>query len=69
IIVSELYEVVGQLASQGVSILIVEQFARMALAVANRAAIMTHGRIERTGTPTEVGDAMVDVYLKGTQTA
>ncbi len=69
IIVSQLYEVVAQLASEGISILIVEQLARTALAVADRAAIMAQGRIERVGSPSEVGEAMAEVYLRGAQTA
>jgi branched-chain amino acid transport system ATP-binding protein len=69
IIVSELYDVVAQLATEGISILIVEQFAQMALSVSSRAAIMTHGRIERVGSPAEVGEAMAEVYLRGAQPA
>jgi branched-chain amino acid transport system ATP-binding protein len=65
IIVSELYEVVGQLAAEGITILLIEQFARTALAVANHAAIMSQGRIERTGTPDEIREAVADVYLRG----
>ena len=35
LIVAELYELVGQLAAEGISILLVEQFARTALAIAD----------------------------------
>ncbi len=49
LIVHELYERVAELARSGLSILIVEQFAQSVLGVADRAAIMLHGRIDRRG--------------------
>ena len=45
------------------TILLVEQFVTTALAVATRAAIMVHGRIEQEGTPEEMADAALGVYL------
>jgi len=63
LIVGELYELVATLASRGMTILLVEQFVTMALAVATRAAIMVHGRIEQEGTPREMADAALGVYL------
>jgi branched-chain amino acid transport system ATP-binding protein len=63
LIVKELYEIVGQLAAQGISILVVEQFARTALAIADRAAIMIHGRVTKVGTPDELGDEVSAAYL------
>jgi branched-chain amino acid transport system permease protein len=65
IIVGELYELVGQLARDGIAILVVEQFARHALAVADYVAVMAQGRIERVGEPADVADTMTDAYLKG----
>jgi branched-chain amino acid transport system ATP-binding protein len=64
-IVAELYELVGQLAAAGISILLVEQFARTALAVADYAAILVQGRITRTGEPQDVTDAVSAAYLGG----
>jgi branched-chain amino acid transport system ATP-binding protein len=64
IIVSELYEIVAQLAAEGLSILLVEQFAYTAIEVADAAAIVSNGRIETQGTPDEIRDALVDVYLR-----
>ena len=49
IIVEELYEIVAQIARDGVSILVVEQFASTVLGVADFAAIIVHGRIARAG--------------------
>jgi branched-chain amino acid transport system ATP-binding protein len=63
LIVHELYELVGSLARQGMTVLLVEQFVSTALAVATRAAIMVHGRIQQEGDPREVGEAAVGVYL------
>jgi len=65
LIVSQLYEVVGQLATEGIAILIVEQFARVALPVADKAAVMTHGRIQLQGTPSEIEAAVAEAYLGG----
>lgn len=63
LIVAELYELVGQIAKEGFTILLVEQFATTALAVAERAAVMVQGRIEMEGTPAEIGAAASALYL------
>jgi branched-chain amino acid transport system ATP-binding protein len=63
LIVAELYELVGNLARRGMTILLVEQFVTTALSVATRAAIMVHGRIQQEGTPEEMGRAALSVYL------
>ena len=65
LIVSELYEVVRQLADEGISILLVEQFARTALAVADYAAVMTQGQIAMVGQPADVADFVSEAYLGG----
>jgi branched-chain amino acid transport system ATP-binding protein len=62
-IVAELYGVARQLASEGISILIVEQFATMAMQVADYAAIMRLGRIEAFGEPADVASSLEDAYL------
>jgi branched-chain amino acid transport system ATP-binding protein len=63
LIVAELYELVGTLRESGMTILLVEQFVTTALSVATRAAIMVHGSIEQQGTPEEMADAALGVYL------
>jgi branched-chain amino acid transport system ATP-binding protein len=63
LIVGRLYELVAQLASEGISILVVEQFARTALAIADAAAIMVQGRITRSGHPGDVTDEVSAAYL------
>ncbi len=65
LIVEELYELVKRIAADGVSILVVEQFAHEVLGVADVAAIMLHGRIELVGPPAEIGPALDRAYLGG----
>ena len=68
LIVEELYERVAELAAQGVSILVVEQFAQAVLGVADVASIMLHGRITRTGPPAEIAEELTDAYLGASAT-
>ena len=63
IVVESLYNVVRQLATEGVTIIVVEQFAEFALDVAEHAAVMTGGRIVHEGPASEVGDRLHDLYL------
>jgi branched-chain amino acid transport system ATP-binding protein len=65
LIVEELYGVVAQLAAGGMSILVVEQFARTVLGVADCAALMTHGRVMKAGRPEELADELSEAYLGG----
>ena len=63
LVVAELYSLVAQIAEEGFAILVVEQFAATALAVAQRAAVMTQGRIQMEGTPAEIAAAAGSLYL------
>jgi branched-chain amino acid transport system ATP-binding protein len=63
IIVEELYEIVGRIAAEDVSILIVEQFAHEVLDVAETAAIMLHGTIQLTGQPHQIAEELDAAYL------
>ena len=65
IIVQDLYEIVGQVSELGVSILVVEQFARTVLGVADEAAIMVSGLVSRVGDPAELEEELEAVYLGG----
>ena len=65
IIVAGLYDVVLDLATQGVTVLLVEQFARTALAVADYVAVMTQGEIAMVGQPADVEDLLQEAYLGG----
>lgn len=66
LIVEGLYELVAQVASQGVAILVVEQFARAVLGVADRAAIMTNGVVTTIGRPSDIEAELSSVYLGAT---
>ena len=63
LIVKELYDVLGQLSADGMAVLLVEQFARTALAIADFAALMVHGQIVAVGQPADLDDAIAEAYL------
>jgi branched-chain amino acid transport system ATP-binding protein len=63
IIVEELYAHVRRIAAEGLSILIVEQFAHEILGIADRAGIMLHGHILHTGSPDFIAAELADAYL------
>jgi branched-chain amino acid transport system ATP-binding protein len=63
IIVEQLYDVVAQVAKTGVSILVVEQFARTVLGVADYAAIMLHGKVVSVGQPADLEEELSSAYL------
>jgi branched-chain amino acid transport system ATP-binding protein len=64
-IVSELYDVVAQIAADGVAVILAEQFAATALGVATHVAVMVQGRIVAAGTPDELPPDLADAYLGG----
>ena len=63
IVVGQLYEKVRQLAAAGLSILLVEQFARTALPIADSAAVVLQGVIAHRGSPAEMEEALSTSYL------
>ena len=65
LIVDELYAVLAGLAADGIAILLVEQFARTALAIADYGAIMVHGEITHVGQPQDLEEALSVAYLGG----
>ncbi len=65
LVVEELYGVVAEIAATGVSIIVVEQFARTVLGVADCAAIMLHGVITKVGSPKELEAELSAAYLGG----
>jgi branched-chain amino acid transport system ATP-binding protein len=65
LVVEELYGIVGQIARSGTSILVVEQFARTVLGVADVAAIMVNGLVRKVGTPADVEHELSAAYLGG----
>ena len=64
-IVEELYEIVGEIGRQGVSVLVVEQFARRALAVAQLGIVMVQGRVTAMGEPADIEGELSAAYLGG----
>jgi branched-chain amino acid transport system ATP-binding protein len=62
-IVEELYELVAVIASQGVTVIAVEQFARAILNISSSAVVMTTGKIVMAGSPAEVESALSGLYL------
>jgi branched-chain amino acid transport system ATP-binding protein len=65
IIVGQLYDIVRQIRDEGISILVVEQFAQTALKVADYAAVMAHGQIMQVGEPKDIEDEVSAAYLGG----
>jgi branched-chain amino acid transport system ATP-binding protein len=56
ILVEEIFDIIQHIHDQGVSILLVEQNAAMALSVANRAYVLETGRVVLEGSASEVLD-------------
>ena len=63
VIVERLFEQVTQIAAQGVGVLVVEQFATAALAIASQAAVLVRGKVASIGLPDEVRAQLSDLYL------
>jgi branched-chain amino acid transport system ATP-binding protein len=64
-IVSSLYEEVARIAAEGVAILLVEQFARVALQVADWGTVLLGGRVVASGTPAELEGSLTELYMGG----
>ena len=62
-IVEELYGQVAAIAASGVAIIVVEQFARTVLGVADLAAILVQGRVVAMGPPEDVEGELSTAYL------
>jgi len=63
LIVEELYAQVAAIAASGVSIVVVEQFARTVLGVADLAAVLVQGRIGAIGAPADIEGDLSQAYL------
>jgi branched-chain amino acid transport system ATP-binding protein len=63
LVVEQLYGVVRAIAAEGVSILVVEQFAQTVLSVCDIAAVMIQGRVTMVDRPPVVAAALSDAYL------
>ena len=67
LMVKKIFETIQDVASQGMSILLVEQNARLALQVASRGYVMESGAITLSGAASELfgSDAVQRAYLGG----
>jgi len=63
LVVASLYEEVARIAAEGVAILVVEQFARVVLEVADHAVVLSAGRVVATGTPADLEGSLAELYL------
>jgi branched-chain amino acid transport system ATP-binding protein len=64
-LVAELFSVVRELTTTGVTIVVVEQFADVVLDFADTVALMAHGRVRLAGKPKQVRDKITAAYLGG----
>jgi branched-chain amino acid transport system ATP-binding protein len=63
-IVDQIFDFIASLRSRGVTVLLVEQNAELALDVADRGYVLAGGRIALSGTPSELRSAGLErVYL------
>ncbi len=67
LLVEQIFEIINEINKAGVSILLVEQNAKMALSIANRAYVMETGSITIEGDAKEVmsNPSVVEAYLGG----
>jgi branched-chain amino acid transport system ATP-binding protein len=64
-IVEGLYEQVAAIAADGTAVVAVEQFARVALRVADTAVVVVGGKVVAAGTPSALEGRLEEVYLGG----
>ena len=64
-LIEELYTILAELRDEGATILLVDQMAEMALAIADRAYVLSSGTIVASGTPSEIRDSRLleEAYL------
>ncbi len=68
-VVAELYDVVVRVTTEErLTIVFVEQFARTVLSVADRAALLSGGRVVQVGTPGEIEDELQSAYFRSGNT-
>jgi branched-chain amino acid transport system ATP-binding protein len=68
LVVGRLYEQVAEIARQGVAVLVVEQFAAAVLGIADHAAVLVRGRVERQGRPDDALRAELSALYLGSST-
>ncbi len=69
-IINEVFDVLAELREEGVTILLVDQMAALALTVADRGYVLESGRVVKTGTADELtGDAALEAAYLGARPA
>ena len=65
VIVQEVFAIIRRLKEEGITLLLVEQFAKSALAVADYAYVLERGKIAVAGTPEELNqnERVLAAYL------
>jgi branched-chain amino acid transport system ATP-binding protein len=65
-VVELLYKTVQDLAAQGTTIVVIEQFAHDILGFADQAVVLQHGRVVRTDIPASIAKDLAELYLAAT---
>ena len=70
LVVKLVFDTLGKLAARGIPLLVVEQNARRALALASRAYVIANGSVRFSGKADDVASSpeIVDAYLGGAGT-
>lgn len=63
VVLEQLYQHVARLAERGVALVIVEQFARAVLDIADHVAVIAQGTVVAAGPPADVVSSLPDAYL------
>ncbi|MGH9032233.1 MAG: ABC transporter ATP-binding protein [Acidimicrobiia bacterium] len=63
VVLEQLYEHVAHMAERGVALVIVEQFARAVLDIADHVAVIAQGVVVAAGPPADVVSSLPDAYL------
>ncbi len=66
-VVRELYDIVGALVDDGVTVLAAEQFVHVLLELADRVVVLQTGQIVMSGTGDELASSLPGAYLAGSQ--
>ena len=64
---SQVFEIIGEIRREGITVLLVEQNARRALAIADRAYVLELGRVALSGPAARVASdpRVIEAYLGG----
>jgi branched-chain amino acid transport system ATP-binding protein len=60
-LVQKIFEIIRRISAEGITLLLVEQNARLALEIANRAYVLESGRVTLTGA---ARDLLLDAKVK-----